>query len=578
MGGSPLTTIPALFIFDSKISDMPVFLMARSKHFTNGVRNFFLVSLLLTLSPWPTVDARPASGLVQAPPKLEKPASLVAQGVTALEGNDPTAAKASFERALAIDRNNVDARTYLGVLADRAGNLPEAERHFAAAAAAAPLSPEARNNHGAILLRMGRTRQAAAQFKASLRLNQNQPSALVNLAQIRFLSGTPQGLQEARGLFERAWTIAPDLGIIRSLVITALRLNNNSAAAGYFRSYSNQLATKTGRGLEPSARVELSTALLDAGLNSEALEELTAAAGAEPNNVDVIVLLARAHLARKDIGAAGRVLEGAVARGIEAAPIFAILSEVYERSGHPENAIPAMRLAIHHDSRNESYRFRYGMLLTDTNVPAAAVIRLKEALQIFPSSSKLWFALGIAHFTEHKSDEATKAFQQALTLDPKFAPALAYLGLIHREQGRSPEAVDFYERALALDEKLSVVHYLAADALLRETTPDSKRVEMHLRRAIALDPSIASSLLALGKLYSRENRLDEALNLLERAVALEPNLAEPHYQLGRLYVRLKRQTEGQAELAKFKQLSESQKEQEQNQRRDIVRRLAKVRF
>jgi len=142
------------------------------------------------------------------------------------------------------------------------------------------------------------------------------------------------------------------------------------------------------------------------------------------------------------------------------------------------------------------------MLLTDTNVPAAAVIRLKEALQIFPSSSKLWFALGIAHFTEHKSDEATKAFQQALTLDPKFAPALAYLGLIHREQGRSPEAVDFYERALALDEKLSVVHYLAADALLRETTPDSKRVEMHLRRAIALDPSIASSLLALGKLYS----------------------------------------------------------------------------
>lgn len=552
--------------------------MARLNHFTNEVLSMFLVSIFLTLLLAPTVEARAASGVVQSPSKLEQPGSLVAQGVTALEGNDLTSAKASFERALAIDRNNVAAHTYLGVLADRAGNLSEAERHFSAAAAAAPLSPEARNNYGGILLRMGRRRQAALQLEASLRLNKNQASALVNLAQIRFSDGTPQGLQEARGLFERAWAIAPDLEIIRSLVITALRLNNNAAAAGYFRSYFDQLATGTGRGLEWSARVELGTALLNAGLVSEALEELTAATGAEPNNIDLIVLLARAHLARNDLPAAGRALEAAVARGIEAAPIFSTLAEVYEKSGHIENAIPAMRLAVNHDPRNEAYRFRYGMLLTDTNVPAAAVIRLKEALEIFPSSHKLWFALGIAHFTEHRAEEANKAFQHALTLDPKFAPALAYRGLVHREQGHSAEAVEFYERALALDEKLPVVHYLVADALLRETKPDIKRVEMHLRRTIALDPSIASSLLALGKLYFRENRLDESLKLLERAVVLDPNLAEPHYQLGRLYIRLKRQADGQAELAKFKQLSDGQKEQEQNQRRDIVRRLAKVRF
>jgi tetratricopeptide (TPR) repeat protein len=150
--------------------------------------------------------------------------------------------------------------------------------------------------------------------------------------------------------------------------------------------------------------------------------------------------------------------------------------------------------------------------------------------------------------------------------------------LISREQGRSAEALNFYERALALDEKLAVVHYLAADALLWETTPDFKRVESHLLRSIAMEPSFAPSLLALGKLYFRTNRLDEAAKLLERAIALQPDLAEPHYQLGRVYVRLKRQPAGLAELAKFKQLSEGQKEQAQNERRDIVRRLAKVLF
>ena len=65
----------------------------------------------------------------------------------------------------------------------------------------------------------------------------------------------------------------------------------------------------------------------------------------DPSNADSVVRLARVHLARKDIPSAGRTLEGAVARGVESAAVYALLAEVYEQSGHPENAIPAMRLS-----------------------------------------------------------------------------------------------------------------------------------------------------------------------------------------------------------------------------------------
>jgi Tfp pilus assembly protein PilF len=537
-----------------------------------------LAALVLTWAPKPSTNAQAFWPLVQSRAEQIKSAAQVADGVAALERNDLAAAKGSFERALQIDRNNVDARTYLGVLADRAGKLAEAEQHFSAAAIASPGSPQTHNNYGAILMRLGLTAKAAAQFETSLRLNQNQPSALVNLAQIRFGSGGAAGLQQALSLFERAWAIAPDREIARSLVITALRLNDTNRAAMYFRRYTEQPKPNEGGGLETGARIELARALLDAGLASEGLEELNADLSVDQNNVEFILLLARAHLALKDVPAAGRILETAVARGVRSGPIFALLADVYERSGHIENAIPAMRLAIEQDQKNESYRFRYGMLLNDTQVPAAAAIRLNEALEIFPRSARLWFALGIARFAEHKPDDAAQAFQQALVLDPHFAPALSYLGLINKEQGRSAAAVTFYERALMLDEKLTVVHYLVADALLSESSPDFQRIETHLRRAIALDPSFAPSHLALGKVYVRINRLDEAAKLLEQAVALQPDLAEPHYQLGRLYVRLKRKAEAQGELAKFKQLSETQKEQGQNQRRDITKRLAKVFF
>ncbi|MGB9181909.1 MAG: tetratricopeptide repeat protein [Pyrinomonadaceae bacterium] len=537
-----------------------------------------LASLALTELPCLSVEAHASLRPVQSTSKQERVAALVAEGVAALERNDAATAKASFERALEIDRNNTDAHTYLGVLADRAGNLEEAERHFSAAAIAAPLSPQARNNHGAILLRMGKSAQAAAQFEISLRLDKNQPSALVNLAQIRFATGTPESLRQSQELFERAWSIAPDADIAHSLIVIALRLNDNASASRYFRSYIEQVNATTAVEFNPSSRAELGAALLAAGLVAEAIEELSAASSAEPNNVKTLLLLARAYMARKDIPSAGRTLEAAVARGLEAAPIYAALADVYEQSGHIENAIPAMRLAIERDPQNEFYRFRYGMLLTDTKAPAAAVMRLQEALQTFPRSQKLWFALGIAYFSDHKNNEAARSFEQALELDTKFAPALAYLGMMQAEQGHYAEAVTFYERAIALDERLAIAHYLAADALLKETSADLARALQHLLRAISLDQSFAPAQLALGKLYQRLNRFEDAARQFEQVIKLAPNLAEAHYQLGRIYTRLKRAQEAQTALATFKRLSEEQKEQAQTERQEIVRRLANVRF
>ena len=503
---------------------------------------------------------------------------LIAEGVAALERNDVAAAREAFRKALAVNPEDVTAHTYLGVIADRAGDLTEAERHFAAAAIADPFSPSARNNHGAVLMKLGRTREAAAQFEVSLRLNKEQPSALVNLAQIRFSAGSAADLRAARELFERAQALAPDAEIARALVVVSLRLGDRGAAANYYRDYSQRLAG-AGSGITPAAaRAELGGALLEAGLGREAAAELGAAVAADPSDAGAVVRLARAYLALEDTPAAGRTLEAAVARGLEAAPIYALLASVYEKSGHVENAIPAMRLAIERDPQSEVYRFTYGMLLTSVMAPKAAVIRLREALEQFPRSARLWLALGIAHFKEGSNAEASRALGRAIELDPKFAPAYAYLGMTYVEVGRYDDAVKSYEQALAVNDRLGVVDYLIADALQRQGSADTARMETHLARAVRLEPSFAPARLALGKLYLRAERLAEAVGEFERVIKLDPNLAEAYYHLGRAYVKLKRTAEAQAALATFKSLSDTQKEQEQKDRKEIVRRLADVRF
>jgi Tfp pilus assembly protein PilF len=519
-------------------------------------------------------EARAASQERTAPG--DEAAALVEAGIVALERGDAATARASFRRALELDRDHVGAHTYLGLIADREGNLTEAERHFAAAAAAAPLSPQARNNHGAILLRLGRLKQAAAQFEISLRLDRNQPSPLVNLAQIRFDGGRPEELKQALELFERAYALAPEVDIARSLVATTLRLGDRERAARYFREYA---ALLTGTNAPPAAaRAELGAALSAAGLLAEAIAELGAAVAAAPDNLDALLLLARAHLRRGEIPAAGRALEAAVARGREDARLYAALAEVYEAGGYFENAIPAMRLAIARDPGNESYHVRYGLLLTDTKAPAAAVIRLREALTQFPGSPRLWLALGIAQLNDGKNEDAQQSFARVLELDRRSVPALAYLGTVHAERGQLAEAVAYYERAIAADPQGPVPYYLAADALLKFAEVDTARVEKYLARAVELDPDFASARLALGRLYVRREQWDEAAKQLEQAVRLAPQLADARYQLGRVYVRLKRQEEAKRELDAFQELSRTQKEKRESDRRELIRRLADVKF
>lgn len=502
---------------------------------------------------------------------------LVAKGAEALARGDAEAARRIFEQALESDPNDSAAHNYLGILNDGAGDLTSAEIHFAKAARLAPKSASVRNNYGAILLKLNRKKEAATEFEASLRLDPRQPHALVNLARIRFEEDTPTSLRAAFDLFERAAALAPDAAIARSLVVVALKLNNKQAAAMRYQTYAALLAAQNSL---PSAadRAALGGALFEAGLLAEAESELKAGLAAEPANADATVSLGRVYLARGDVKAAGVLLETAVARRQATAAVYSLLAVVYEKAGRIENAIPAMRLAVNLQPDSENYRFQYGMLLTNADAPAAAVIRIDEALKIFPRSSRLWLARGIAFLKDNKNAEAGESIDKALALDPKFAQAHAYLGLVKLQTGDFLEAVKSYETALAHDADIPVVHQLIAETLLQQTEIDAARIESEAKKSIALAPDFTPAYLTLGKLYVRLQRWSEAAEALREVVRRDPEAAEAYYQLGRVYARLKLKDDSDAALKKFKELSESQKAKSESDLREVVRRLADVRF
>jgi Tfp pilus assembly protein PilF len=530
------------------------------------VKTVFVLILLFIL--FAESDAQNATALSRATGE-----PLINQAVTAFENNDMVKAKYLLQKVLKTTPDNVTAHTLLAAIADRENNLQIAEKHFGLAARFAPDSPETRNNYGVILLRLNRKTDAAREFAFSLKINSNQLSALVNLAQIRFAEND---LKAARQLFERAKTIQPDVEINRALIIIALRLNEKDRAVKDFQEYT--LLAKDAN-IKTASRLELGTILFTNGLLKESIQELESAFSVDSSDIDLIIQLAKAYTARKDIKAAGKLLESALAHGVDSAKIYAELADVYEAGGFIENAIPAMRLAVEKDPKNEKYRFRYGMLLVDSKAPGAAEIRLEEFVRDFPQSGELWIALGIAYFNNNKSTQAKAALQKALTLEPKSLLAMAYMANTYVEAAQYDEAAKIYERAIAVSGgKEAGVHFLLADTLLNMATSDPKRIENLLKRAIDLDVKLAPAYSALATLYTRQRRWDEAATALERAIQLQPENTEALYQLGGVYAKLKRTEESRMILEKFKKSNEAQKQKKEVDREALVRRLANVRF
>lgn len=387
-------------------------------------------------------------------------------------------------------------------------------------------------------------------------------------------------LKEAERHFAAAASLAPsDPSTRNNYGAILMRLGRTAEARTQFEA-SLKLNPD-----QPSALTNLAQIYFDRGQPDDlrmarSLLERAAKGTSDPEISRALVItclkLGQVLMEKGDLRGAGRTLESAVASGLDDAKIYAALAEVYEADGHYENAIPAMRLAVQRDPQNEAYHFRYGLLLTDSHAPAAGILRLQEALKQFPNSARLWLGLGIAQFTHGQNVEAENSFKRSLEVDAKLVPALAYLGVTYAERGLYEKAINFYEQAIALNAQTAALHYLVADTILKTSNPDTTRAEKYLKRAIELDPNLAAAYLAWGRLHVRANRYSDAAPLLERAVSLQPELLEAHYQLSRVLVKLKRLDEANRELQIFKQLSEKQKAQ--NESREIVRRLANVRF
>jgi serine/threonine-protein kinase len=284
------------------------------------------------------------------------------------------------------------------------------------------------------------------------------------------------------------------------------------------------------RVVRPDLGVNLATALLRSGRDSEGLDLLARLVRESSKNPYLRIQLANALYDKRRLDEAMDAYQQAITLDPKAAHPHNGLGNALADKGRLDEAIAEYRQAIALDSKKADIHSNLGLALHENGLFDEAIVEFRQAITLDSKHVYAHNGLGNTLEAKRRLDEAMVEYRQAIALDPKAAHPHNGLGIVLYHKGLLDEAMVEYRQAIALDPKLPHPHYNLGNALLRKGQLDEAMAEY--RQVIALAPKAAKAHNVLGLALSHKGRLDEAIAEYRQAIALDPKDAHAYNNLG----------------------------------------------
>jgi tetratricopeptide (TPR) repeat protein len=144
----------------------------------------------------------------------------------------------------------------------------------------------------------------------------------------------------------------------------------------------------------------------------------------------------------------------------------------------------------------------------------------REALLLFPDDGDLLTGLGYALIEMREYDEARTLLQKALKLEPKNVSALVNLSLAHLYSGEDQAAKASLDKAAKLSSGVADVNL--AIATYHAFHHDWANASLNYAKVLQANPRHAAGLNLMGVLRRKQQKVEEALDLIDRSLKLQP--------------------------------------------------------
>jgi tetratricopeptide (TPR) repeat protein len=256
------------------------------------------------------------------------------------------------------------------------------------------------------------------------------------------------------------------------------------------------------------------------------------------------------------------------------AELHNLLGQIEEKDGNFVAAANEFEAAAHTEP-SESNLFDWGseLLLHRTLDPAVEVFQ--KASERYPASPRLAIGLGMALYSRGNYDEAVKSLLKAADLNPSDPRCYYFLSKAYDSSPKqAEEVIQRFRRFLDLQPQNARAPYYYAMSLwkgrrIEDSSLDLAQIEALLKKAVALDPSLAEAHQQLGNLYSDQKNYAEAIPQYLAALEHSPDMADAHYRLGQAYFHTGQKDRAQEQFQIYQGLREQHLAELDRQRAEI---------
>ena len=425
------------------------------------------------------------------------------RGLALLFKRDYAGARASFERALALNPVYIPAVTNLAQL-DLRDKQPET---------------------------------AKKRYAAVLQKEPNNEEALSGLAVLMRITGAPK--EEVEKLLAKAVAGNPSSPAARSALVN-FHLRNRDTAKALAAAQEAQVV------LPNNATVTelLGSTQLAAGETNQAIATFTRLAQMAPNSPQPLLQLARAHLAAKQPDEAIKSLRGALALRPELGVVERDITAIYVATGRFDEALAEARTLKKEQPENPLGYALEGEIYIAQKKLDVAERSYRGALKKFDLPALAIRAHTVMNATG-KRDEADALAQSWIVAHPKDVAVLIYLGQRDLTEKRYASAEKRYQSALERAPDNPVV--LNNLAWVANELKHAKALE-YAERANELAPEHPEIMDTLGSILSERGENERGLQLLGRAAEMAPNAAQIRLNFAKALVKAGRKDAARKEL------------------------------
>jgi len=413
---------------------------------------------------------------------------------------------AALEQELQKFPHHDNADYYLASagLAGKKGDIAGAEAALQRAAADNPNSPTIHSALGTLYLVKKDVEKAGTELEKAATLSPPRSSEKLKFAQFKVQTGASE---EAKAFLEKLTKQTPDLLPAWSIL----------------------------------AKIANSEKKYD-----EAIQLLQNVFSRDPENLDGRLVQAETWLSKREAKKAVDSLEN-LDRTYPNSPIIKYtLARCYLANKSPKQAMDELDETVRlNPGYAEAVQLRSELQLRNGNAQAA-VGPLQAVVKTRPDLGAAPVLLAEAYRMLGRFDEAAALIQEQIKRSPKVAGSYYLLGLILKQQNKEPEARQAFEKAAELEPEnpSSLEQLVNLDINAKAYEAGHQRVKQVQQK----QPNSAALYCLEGKLYSAEGKFDVAQTALLKALDLDPNFSRAYDMLIPIFSRANKLPEALSEM------------------------------